>query len=836
MPRQWLVSVVALLALCAGGAEASGVRGTLVDPQGLPLRDGTYAVHVSVLDRSSGLEVVSRTMSVAQIGGAFELDLPEVDIGDGSYEVRLTLAETLSAGGNPAAKGSGLLSGPKAPGPYDNLYVLRAGDQIVWNGNWWFRITSSDATPLQGTTSNTSGKAVCGTVTAPTGMTYGGYFQTSSDAGRGVYGNAIATSGLTYGGYFQTSSTSGRGVLGYSWAKSGSTYGGYFKCASTSGIGVYGQATAQDGAAYGGYFESFSTSGRAVLGKASATSGTTYGVYGSVASPGGYGLYTPNRLFAGGQIVSGLADGTAPLAVTSKTLVPNLNADLLDGFHAAAFSPSGHAHFGQSWTGTAAVGLQVTNQGSQGTLGFGPASIGGTTYNFGLHTPNDLFVGGRTVSSVISMYDTGNNLRLMMGPALTVLGYSLNALVVKDAVGNLLGVLGQDPESQQGFLMVCDSTGNQASMEPQEFNLNDSAGNNLVSLGIDGPGESGLHFQDANGVDRAHLSVSNGGGAQLLLSDANGVDRAHLSVSNGGGAQLSLSDANGNSVVGANGAGQSGGQLGVSDPATGANGILAPDNISLDAPSGIHLAQLQVYNNAGSISLHDATGNNQFYAGGENGDCSMTGSCHIGGDLSVNGTCGGLVLYNPGTGTFGSVGPDRMRLETPSRFSLAELGVYNNAGFISLENDFGILLFMAGGPGGNCSIAGDLTVDGTIYGKLATSAPVVSAQAHPKDSAKQIVYVCLEGGEAGTYTRGTAELHGGEARIRLPEHFALVTSEGGLTVQLTPVGQCLQLYVVEKSPREILVREASGKNGTFDYLVNGVRLGHENHQAIQETR
>lgn len=38
------------------------------------------------------------------------------------------------------------------------------------------------------------------------------------------------------------------------------------------------------------------------------------------------------------QLVSTMAEGTAPLAVTSTTLVSNLNADLLDGMHASEFA------------------------------------------------------------------------------------------------------------------------------------------------------------------------------------------------------------------------------------------------------------------------------------------------------------------------------------------------------------------------------------------------------------------------------------------------------------------------------------------------------------------
>lgn len=43
-----------------------------------------------------------------------------------------------------------------------------------------------------------------------------------------------------------------------------------------------------------------------------------------------------------GQLTNTLADGTAPLAVTSTTVNPNLNADMVDGSHASAFAPVAH--------------------------------------------------------------------------------------------------------------------------------------------------------------------------------------------------------------------------------------------------------------------------------------------------------------------------------------------------------------------------------------------------------------------------------------------------------------------------------------------------------------
>jgi hypothetical protein len=61
-----------------------------------------------------------------------------------------------------------------------------------------------------------------------------------------------------------------------------------------------------------------------------------------------WGVYQVNTNFKNyfeGQIQSAVADGTAPLIVASTTAISNLNADLLDGNHAAAFQLAGAMSF-----------------------------------------------------------------------------------------------------------------------------------------------------------------------------------------------------------------------------------------------------------------------------------------------------------------------------------------------------------------------------------------------------------------------------------------------------------------------------------------------------------
>lgn len=78
------------------------------------------------------------------------------------------------------------------------------------------------------------------------------------------------------------------------------------------------------------------------------------------------------------QFVSTIAGGTPPLAVTSNTLVTNLNADLLDGNEASAFATAAHVHTLQAVTD---AGSTTTNAITAG--GFSTAGNATATYFIG---------------------------------------------------------------------------------------------------------------------------------------------------------------------------------------------------------------------------------------------------------------------------------------------------------------------------------------------------------------------------------------------------------------------------------------------------------------------
>jgi hypothetical protein len=125
----------------------------------------------------------------------------------------------------------------------------------------------------------------------------------------------------------------------------------------------------------------------------------------------------------------------------------------------------------------------------------------------------------------------------------------------------------------------------------------------------------------------------------------------------------------------------------------------------------------------------------------------------------------------------------------------------------------------------------------SVFGTFTASGTKNFIQPHPNDPSKTIEYVCLEGGEAGTYWRGTAQLVDGEAVVEMPEHFRVITAGHDVTAQVTPLGPGM-LYVAERTNRRIVVRAMPGSppDTSFDYFVQGLRLGFENHVPLRPVK
>lgn len=205
------------------------------------------------------------------------------------------------------------------------------------------------------------------------------------------------------------------------------------------------------------------------------------------------------------------------------------------------------------------------------------------------------------------------------------------------------------------------------------------------------------------------------------------------------------------------------------------------------------------------------------------------------GQVGINTTTPGAVLEISSGTPFGTPQVE-VTQTTSGDFARLRLKNVNSSGGVPFWD-------IAAGPNGNTNLnffaqgSGNImslsTGGVSIKGNLSVSGQKHFVQDHPTDPTKEIVYVALEGGEAGTYIRGTGKLVDGKAVIELPEHFSLVTNQEGLTIHLTPRGEWLQLYVVELDTRQSVIREAQGKSGEFDYLIHGVRNGHEHHEVIR---
>jgi hypothetical protein len=112
-------------------------------------------------------------------------------------------------------------------------------------------------------------------------------------------------------------------------------------------------------------------------------------IYCNISGNVGIGTMTPgDRLDVMGgnirtnqQMISTVATGTAPLSVSSTTLVSNLNADLLDGQHSSEFAPSsGSVNYIRNQTSTdQAAGFRINGNGifNGGKIGIGTTNPAG---------------------------------------------------------------------------------------------------------------------------------------------------------------------------------------------------------------------------------------------------------------------------------------------------------------------------------------------------------------------------------------------------------------------------------------------------------------------------
>ena len=293
--------------------------------------------------------------------------------------------------------------------------------------------------------------------------------------------------------------------------------------------------------------------------------------------------------------------------------------------------------------------------------------------------------------------------------------------------------------------------------------------------------------------------VSSGSGGGGIFRDANGGAEAWLGTDGYGIEAFGITA--GGWFQDADDAGQAYlavGEYGVQGFGYAAGGLFSDPGASGAAFVGYGDTGIEAYGNAGGGHFWDTDSTGEAYVGWGYQGISASGS-YAGGYLSDSNASGYAYIG------FGDYGIQAYGNNMGGSFHDIDASTYSYVGF-------------------------------STY-KIIGSGSVSFVQNHPADPGAVIVYAAPEGDEVATYTRGTARLESGEARVALGETFKWVTNPDlGLTAYVTPRGEAVPLAVASLSPEELVVRgPADAPEGlVFDYIVYGLRIGFEATTVVQE--
>lgn len=341
---------------------------------------------------------------------------------------------------------------------------------------------------------------------------------------------------------------------------------------------------------------------------------------------------------------------------------------------------------------------------------------------------------------------------------------------------------------------------------------------NTQQYGVHGVGPTaGGWFHDSNSTGVAYLGqpgygvAASGNLAGGYFSDNSG-DTASLATPGYGLSAIGSTDgvyASGSTSGGVFVSGPSTANLATGTYGLSANGLSAGGFFNNDSGDGrAYLGNASL----GVIGLGS-------FAGGSFNDTDGTGFANIGiGDLGIDasGAQAGGHFAKPSVTAQAYLAASNGSLEN-GVYGLSN-GVFESPGYFLDQH------------------AGSYTYVGWSGYKIYGSGGVSFVQNDPSSASRVIVYTAPEGDETAVYTRGTARLAGGTARVTLGETFARVTNPDiGLTVQLTPRGSAVPLAVDSVSTTELVVRgPADGsKDIVFDYAVWGLRIGFEDRPVVR---
>jgi hypothetical protein len=484
----------------------------------------------------------------------------------------------------------------------------------------------------------------------------------------------------------------------------------------------------------------------------------------------------------------GTSGATPPFTVDSAQLVTNLNADLLDGLNSTAFSLASHTHDASAVT--------------TGTLLDARLSI-----NIPRLSANNVFAGTNTFQGIVNIESASSVIR-GDGSGLT----ALNATQI---------VTGQVADSRLPSTLARLANANTFT--------------NGQTITTTGQFAMTVNSSSSGGAWMLLRNTAAGGREYNLISTANGNSEGagKLLVRDGSSAAVRMAfDSDGDVGIGTTTPGSKLTVAGLIESTSG--GVKFPDGtIQTTMANGIPGPQ-GPQGPQGPVGPTGPQGPSGTGDGGMAVD-NLQGAVYtnrplVVANLSSTPSRGGVTVPSPyGTNSFVATdGSSTVR---------ASMGTSGSDGYLQIMKGDGaraVELFNSGSNRGTVicdSVFGNVLVQtNTLF-----AAVKLFRVNHPADSSKTVNYACLEGPEAAMYSRGTARLQSGIAVIELPEHFALMASEQGMTVQLTPRSvDSLGLAAVEVSPSQVVVRELGrGTNSyDFDYMITAVRKGFEDFKVI----
>lgn len=579
-------------------------------------------------------------------------------------------------------------------------------------------------------------------------------------------------------------------------------HGSYYLTATNINAGTLGDARLSSNVAFLSGPQTFS--GAKTFGGGLSWSGTATGsISGNADTIDGYhagnasGQVALNSLTLNTNLNADLVDGyhagtaSGQIPLNSGILNTNLNADYLSGQHGSYYQNAGNINAGTLAAARGGTGIDTS-----------AAAAGSILYTGGTGAWNVLGPGGNgqvlQVASGLPQWGTASG-----GNADTVDGYH---------AGNTSGTVAVSNGTVNSTFNADYVDGYHAGNASGQVALNNSTLNtNLQADSLDGV--HGSYYLNAGNLNAGTL---------LDARLSSNVDLLNTTQTISGSKTF-----NANTYFPNSGIWNTSGNVGIGTTS-------APYSLTIQGSQGV-TQLISTGNTYGSVLELKNSMASPGYLGAINFN------------NAANGYPGQIAYTGANTMLFNTAGAERMQIGSTGNVGIGTTPLSDSrlivqgtgTGYARLGYyDYGIMAY--GSTMGGMfldTFGGDYVYVGYDVYKVYGNGTAGFVQNHPFDKDKVIAYASPEGDEVATYTRGTAKLANGEARIRLGETFQWVTNPDiGLTAHITPRAKDAVLYVESVSPSELVVKSVTGfaPDAAFDYLVYGLRIGFEEISIVQD--